>query len=668
MMERHSLRTALVSLLVGALAASFGCGGGGTATTKDAGGDAKDGGGGGAGGSGGAGGGGGMGGAGGTGGGVDAAPDTRTDGGTDTGGDVAGDAPRDTSSDAGSDTVVDAGPPPTMLTATILDRRQTSIRLAWPAPSNGGQPVNGYQIRYANVPITAANFDTAGVTTQVTYTGTPSAPGAADGITVSNLFIENDYYFAVAGTATGSSTLIGLMTTTAATRASFLVSLLPAQGTPPNQFFGATIDGSADVNGDGLSDLAVGTTTDTHAYLYLGAAGFAPTAPSVTFTGATSGFGAAVRFIGDIDHDGRQDIAIADQGNNRVLIYRGRATWPAAMTDAVGTATGPDFAITTDATWAGTAFGLTMAPLGDFDNDGSDDFVIGASAYAAGTPPTRVGRVAVIYGRAGFTSVALPDATRSLEIAGDGALNRSQFGLALVGLGHFYTTTPGTTLVVSAPGLGNATSTSDNEGRLYAFHGRGPGAAIAATSADHVRVGAMKAARIGQTLVNLGPIVNTLPALGCGNNGDSVTVAGSPGTAYVLSGAATSGPFANLLVLIQSGGSGVGQVMFGGGFSGRDATVSLIGDSTPDLAMTAQSTGTATPVALDIFDGAKVAGLTGPVDATTKADVHVPMPAGWSGAALGLSNLIKDIDGDGHPDFALGDQFMTSQGRVVVFR
>jgi hypothetical protein len=647
-------------LLLGALAASFGCGGG-TATPKDAGGDAKDGG-----GAGGTGGTGGTGG-GGTGGGTDAS-DTRADGGTDTSGDVASDAPRDTTSDGGTDTVVDAGPPPTMLTATILDRRQTSVRLVWPAPSNGGQPVNAYQIRYANVPITAANFDTAGVTTAVTYTGTPSAPGAADGITVSNLYIENDYYFAVAGTATGSTTLIGLMTTATAVRASFQVSLLPAPGTPPNQFFGATIDGSADVNGDGLSDLAVGTTTDTHAYLYLGAAGFAPTAPSVTFTGATSGFGAAVRFIGDIDHDGRQDLAIADQGNNRVLIYRGRATWPAAMTDAVGTATGPDFAITADATWAGTAFGLTMAPLGDFDNDGTDDFVIGASAYAAGTPPTRVGRVAVIYGRAGFTSVALPDATRSLEIAGDATLNRSQFGLALVGLGHFYATTPGTTLVVSAPGLGNASSTSDNEGRLYAFHGRGPGAAIAATAADHVRVGAMKASRIGQTLVNLGPVVNALPALGCGNNGDSVTVTGSAGTAYLLSGSTTAGPLANLLVLIQSGASGVGQIMFGGGFSGRDATVSLIGDSKPDLAMTAQSSSTATPVALDIFDGAKVPALTGTVDATMKADVHVPMPAGWSGGALGLSNLIKDIDGDGYPDFALGDQFMASTGRVVVFR
>src|SRR6185369_3738541 len=96
---------------------------------------------------------------------------------------------------------------------------------------------------------------------------------------------------------------------------------------------------------------------------------------------------------------------------------------------------------------------------------------------------TRIGRVAVIFGRAAtpgpaFTSFGLPDTTRSLEISGDAALDRSQFGFAVVRLGHYYSTAT-TTLVVSAPGLGTTTaSTSANEGRVYAFHGRGPGAAI----------------------------------------------------------------------------------------------------------------------------------------------------------------------------------------------
>jgi hypothetical protein len=249
---------------------------------------------------------------------------------------------------------------------------------------------------------------------------------------------------------------------------------------------------------------------------------------------------------------------------------------------------------------------------------------------------------------------------RSLEIGGDATLNQSSFGSKIVGLGHFYSVTVGTTLIVSAPGIGDATSVSDNEGRLYAFHGQGPGSAIGVVAADSLLVGPAKAAKIGGALFNLGPIVNTLSSLGSGNPTD-VTSGGS-GSALVLSGTNALGPFANSLTIIQSSASGVGQVLFGGGISGRDVVMSLIGDAKPDLGLTSTTSTT-----LDIVDGNKVASLTGRVDTKTVADVHVPMPPGWLGTAAGTGNLIKDINGDGAPDFALGDQFGTVPGRVVVF-
>jgi len=361
--------------------------------------------------------------------------------------------------------------------------------------------------------------------------------------------------------------------------------------------------------------------------------------------------------VGDIDGDGMQDLAIGDQVGNRVLIYKGRASWPLTLTDVQA-----DYKITTDATYAGSAFGFSMAPRGDFNGDGVDDFIVSAPSFNA-----RVGRAVVIYGRPGFGDLGVPDVTRGLEIGGDASLNRTQFGLAMVGLGHFYAVTTGTTMVVSAPGLGNATSTSDNQGRLYAFHGRGPGAPILATDADQVRVGPGKAARIGQTLMNLGPLVNGLASLGSGNSGDSVSVPGFGGTGYLLSGTQAAGPLSNAVIIVQSGGTGGGQVMFGGGFSGRDSTVSLIGDGRPDLAFSSQNTSTSTQSALDIFDGVQVAGLVGTVDSTTKATIHVPMPVGWLGKAPGGGNLIRDINGDGHPDFALADQFGVVPGRVAVF-
>ena len=219
------------------------------------------------------------------------------------------------------------------------------------------------------------------------------------------------------------------------------------------------------VNGDGLSDLLVGTFNDNHAYLFLGAATFAPTAPTVTFTGTNMGFGATVRQIGDIDGDGLQDIAIADRPTGlRVFIYKGRATWPAALSDAQA-----DYVIMTDASYAGSQFGVAVERLGDFNGDGVNDMAITAPLYNS-----RLGRVLVVYGRTGFTSFTAPDTTRALEIGPDPALARTQLGGALVGIGHFYAGT-GTTLVVSATGL--VTQPSDNAGRLYAFRGRGPGPA-----------------------------------------------------------------------------------------------------------------------------------------------------------------------------------------------
>jgi hypothetical protein len=552
----------------------------------------------------------------------------------------------------GSVTVtVDLGPPaaPTGLTATVADRRRTSIQLNWTAPSDNGVAVSGYDIRYAKTQITDdTSFNAA---TSVTYTGQPPAPGATDGILVDNLYIENNYFFAVkARDAAGNFS--PMIATTSSVAAHFNNAIISSPS-GSNQLFGALVDGSFDVNGDGFSDLLVSTVNDGHAYLFFGAATFAPSAPNVTFSSLSPTFGASARMIGDIDADGFQDIAISDQASRTVLIYKGRTIWPAMLAD-----TQADYVISTDATWAASAFASTMASLGDFDGDGVDDFVIGAPGFNG-----LRGRVAVIYGRAGFTSFGLPNTTRALEIGADAALNRPQFGLAVVGIGHFYSVTTGTTLVVSAPGLGSATSTSSNEGRVYAFHGRGPGAAIDATMADHVKVGPGKPAKIGQTLTNLGPVVNGLASVGVGNNADTISVAGGSGSAFVLSGTATSGPLASSLILFQQGANGSGQVIFGGGFSGRDGGVSIIGDSKADIGMTSLQFGST----LDIIDGNKASSLSSPANTRTVADVHVPMPAGWTATALGVGDLIRDINGDGFADFALGDQFGVVPGRVVVF-
>ena len=133
------------------------------------------------------------------------------------------DAPADApATDGGGSDVKDALDltdvmPPTMLTATVSNRREGVFQLVWTAPSNAGQGVSGYKVRYARVPITVANFDDTTMTAAVPYTGTPSVPGAADGLLV-KLYIENSYYFAVTGTDASGAHVGALMTTTSGGR------------------------------------------------------------------------------------------------------------------------------------------------------------------------------------------------------------------------------------------------------------------------------------------------------------------------------------------------------------------------------------------------------------------------------------------------------------------
>ncbi len=560
----------------------------------------------------------------------------------------------------GSVTVtVDTAPPaaPTGLTVTVLDRRKASMRLTWTAPADGGGGnVAGYQIRYAKVPIDSNNFDNLAVSTAVPYTGAPASAGQVDGIAVPGLYIENNYYFAVkavdlAGSVSGILATPGVGACTCATNCCathFNVTKIPStSGT--NESFGRSVSGDGDLNGDGLSDLAVGTSAAGRAYLFFGSSSFGATAPSVVFSGSTTGFGNAVAQIGDIDGDGQGDLAISDTSATlKVYIYKGRQNWPAALTDAQA-----DYVISTDASYAGSLFGFTLARIGDFTGDGVDDFAIPARNYNGG-----VGRVVIIPGKsAGFASVTLPDAAKSIVIDGDSSLNRPFFGYKVVGIGHFYGVTLGTTIVVSAEGSTTATSPGNN-GHIYTFHGQtGTNGSISASSADEVLAGPGAGAHIGVTLTNLGRI-GAFPGVGIGNILDTVDAFGGSGGVYLALGTPATGLFQSIKLGYITPDTTNGGVFVGGGLPGRDISLSLIGDSTPDVVIG----GEGGPV-VAIADGAKLGAKPSPNDFGTNAEVLIPL-TGWS-SGEGNDTLIPDINGDGVPDFCIGG---TGQpGAILVF-
>jgi FG-GAP-like repeat len=555
----------------------------------------------------------------------------------------------------GAGTAADAGldlsgiTPPAMLTATVLDRRATTFELVWTAPSDNGAAVTGYQVRYAKVPITATNFDDTTMTTAVTYTGTPKAPGDTDGMVV-KAYIENGYYFAVTGTDAGGTHVGAFMATTTAVAAHFNVTRIPSTS-GLSELLGAAVSGDGDLNGDGLSDI-VGSTIVGRVYIYFGASNFpVPTAPSVTITGSSSGFGYAVAQIGDIDNDGLPDLAISDatSAGEKVFIYKGRTNWPVTLTD-----TQADYVISTDASYANSFFGFWLARLGDFTGDNVDDFAIGARGYNG-----NIGRVIVIPGKAtGFSSVALPDTANAIIIDGDSSLGTPFFGYKVLGLGHFYSVSTGTTLIASGPR--GASDTPSSAGRVYAFHGQtGTSGAISISAADNLLVGLAASAKIGSALTNLGTMLDGFPGVGVGNTLDTTGVSGANGTGYLTSGSPATGPFANKIVTYLTGATQGGNVIVGGGLPGRDVQLSLIGDGTPDLVFAGQSTSI-----LTISDGAKIGAKTSPVELSSTAEVTLALPTGWF-TGNESATIVPDVDGDHIPDFCIGSD--NQPGSVLVY-
>ena len=148
--------------------------------------------------------------------------------------------------------------------------------------------------------------------------------------------------------------------------------------------FGATVAGLGDVDGDGFSDIAVGSPEagigGAVQYFEGGPTGLVLNADwSFSATEADVGLGATLSGVGDINGDGHADMVVGvpndDDGRGRIHVFYGTET---------GLASTPGTTIVGIAENVG--FGTYLAGLGDVNGDGFSDLAVGSPKYIHDEP------------------------------------------------------------------------------------------------------------------------------------------------------------------------------------------------------------------------------------------------------------------------------------------
>jgi len=197
--------------------------------------------------------------------------------------------------------------------------------------------------------------------------------------------------------------------------------------------FGSAVGIAGDLNGDQVADLVVGapeasggSTLEGTAYVFLGSPDLSAVVPgSVVLNSAVSEvslrYGSAVTIVKDLDGDGLDDLVIGAPGAmgtiGAIYIFRGATS---------GVASPPLLVIEHPDRNPSSEFGSAIGRVGDVDNDGFGDILVGAPYAQVG--PDAPGR-AYVFSGSGDLSMGMSVAPVDSPMPYDAA----QFGWSVSG-------------------------------------------------------------------------------------------------------------------------------------------------------------------------------------------------------------------------------------------
>ncbi len=242
-----------------------------------------------------------------------------------------------------------------------------------------------------------------------------------------------------------------LMNSSGSISSTIEINDLTANGPALNKddYFGTSIANIGDLNGDGISDIAVGATRDDAGgadrgaihVMFMNSSGTVSNTIEINDLTANGpvlndgdGFGRSIANIGDLNGDGISDIAVgaisddaggADSGAIHVMLMNSNGSISSTIEINNNTANGP-------ALNDGDYFGSSIANIGDLNGDGISDIAVGATSDDTGGSNSGVIHVMLMNSNGSVSS--------TIEInsntANGPALNKDDgFGISIANIG-----------------------------------------------------------------------------------------------------------------------------------------------------------------------------------------------------------------------------------------